>query len=92
MVEPLVSKDVILQNALGLHARAAAAFVKCASGFSCEITVSKKKVEVNGKSIMGLMMLAMPKGTNFTITASGTDAQIALESLAKLVDGKFGES
>ena len=79
-----VSRDVVVQNKLGLHARPASMFVKLATRFECEIFVEKEGEEVNGKSIMGLMMLAAGPGTTLTLHAEGGDADQAIE-----VDGTF---
>jgi phosphocarrier protein len=87
-----VKESVTLVNALGLHARAAASFTKCAAGFKADIKVCKDKVEVNGKSIMGLLLLAMPVGESFDIKASGEDAEIAIDALKGLISNKFGEA
>lgn len=84
-------RTVRITNKLGLHARPAAEFVKLASRFSSEIRVRKGDVEVNGKSIMGVMMLAAECGSSLTIIAAGDDAAAALDELALLVDNKFGE-
>ena len=84
-------KIVTIPNSLGLHTRAAAVFTKCASSFDSDIKIRKNDVEVNGKSIMGLMMLAMPAGENFEIHASGVDAEQAIKTLSKLVADGFGE-
>jgi phosphotransferase system HPr (HPr) family protein len=81
-----------IDNALGLHARPAALFVQTANKYpDCEIKVAKDGNVVNGKSIMGLMMLAAAQGTEITIEASGKDADMALQELAQLVKNKFGE-
>jgi phosphocarrier protein HPr len=84
-------KEVQVQNKLGLHARPCSKFVKLASSFKSEIWVSKDDESVNGKSIMGLMMLAAGQGSKLFITAEGTDATEALVALEKLVAGKFDE-
>lgn len=78
-------------NELGLHARAAATFVKIANQFRSEIVVAKDSLKVNGKSIMGVLMLAATKGSMITIEAIGSDADNAVKILAKLIDDKFGE-
>lgn len=78
-------------NTLGLHARAAAAFVKIANRFQSEITVAKDESSVNGKSIMGVLMLAASKDSRISITAKGDDAKEAIEALRKLIEEKFGE-
>ncbi len=80
-----------IQNALGLHARAAAAFVKVANRFQSDITVSKDGVAVNGKSIMGVLMLAAAQGSKIDVEVQGEDAPQALDALGKLIDDKFGE-
>ena len=80
-----------IQNTLGLHARAAAAFVKVSNRFQCEIMVRKDTTEVNGKSIMGVLMLAAAKGSKIDVNANGEDAEAALEALGRLIDDKFGE-
>lgn len=85
------SSQVKIMNELGLHARAAATFVKLASRFKSEILVSKDKTEVNGKSIMGLLMLAAPRGSKIKIKTIGADAALALEKLEQLVARGFNE-
>lgn len=84
-------KDVTVANAYGLHARPAAEFVKLAGKFESEILVSKDGLEVNGKSIMGVMMLAAEKGSTIQIRARGADARKAVEALVNLVADGFGE-
>lgn len=86
-----LTQTFLIKNMLGLHARAAAAFVKVANRFQSEITVKKEDAIVNGKSIMGVLMLAASKGTNIDVTAAGGDAPEALEALGQLIDDKFGE-
>ncbi len=83
--------DVEIINRLGLHARAAAKFVTLASGFESEVRLLRDDREVNGKSIMGVMMLAAGKGTKLAIIADGADADQAIAELAKLVKSRFGE-
>jgi phosphocarrier protein HPr len=78
-------------NQKGLHARAAARFVKTACQFDCEIWVRKNGTAVSGRSIMGLMMLAAASGTAVEITANGRDAATAVETLARLIECKFDE-
>lgn len=73
----------------GLHARPASQFVKIASRFPCEITVIKDGIEVNGKSIMGLMMLALSAGSEFSIRASGENEETALNLLMELIEKDF---
>jgi phosphocarrier protein len=84
-------RTLVIKNQRGLHARAAARFVKCAEGFAAEITVTKREITVSGLSIMGLMMLAAGPGTAIEVKATGAEAQAALAALAALVEGKFGE-
>ena len=83
---------VEIQNELGMHARAAASFVKVAERFKSRIDVSKNDLTANGKSIMGIMMLAAPKGSQITITAEGEDSKEALEALKQIIEDKFGEN
>lgn len=85
------SKNFLIKNELGLHARAAAQFVKIASRFASEIKVFKDSREVNGKSIMGILMLAAAKGSHIRILAEGDDATDALAALEELIENKFGE-
>lgn len=85
------SQTVTIVNRLGLHARAAAKFVKTAGQFSSQIVVSRKGQEVSGVSIMGLMMLAAAPGTQIEIRTLGDDAEAALKSLIDLVERKFDE-
>ena len=81
-----------IQNTLGLHARAAASFVKVSNRFQCEIMVRKDSTEVNGKSIMGVMMLAAAKGVVIDVCVDGADADEALTEITQLVQNRFGES
>ena len=85
------SIQVTIVNKLGLHARPAMTFVDLASTFQSEVTVSRGDQEVDGKSIMHMMMLAATKGTELTVTAIGPDAEKACAALKKLVDGGFDE-
>jgi len=80
-----------IRNRLGLHARAAALLVKAANKFSAEVTIEKDGVEVNGKSIMGILMLAASKGSKITLKARGEDAPEAVQVLGRLIEHKFGE-
>ena len=84
-------RSVIIVNKLGLHARAAAKLVTMASGYASDIDIAKEDQNVNGKSIMGVMMLAASKGTNLLIRTNGDDEQEAADELEKLVADKFGE-
>ena len=87
-----VEKTLVIPNAKGLHARAAAAFVKKADGFDAEVTVSKDGESVSGHSIMGLMMLGAACGSEILVSCTGTQAAEALSALEKLVDDKFNEN
>ena len=81
----MIEKVVKIENKLGLHARPASLFVKTAGQFECDIKITKDDVEVNGKSIMGVMMLAAEKGSEITIKADGVDEKEAIDSLVKLI-------
>ena len=85
------SRDLIIQNKLGLHARPSARFVKVSNQYKADIWVEKDGELVNGKSIMGLMMLAAGQGTKLRVTAEGPDAQKAVEDLEHLVKTRFDE-
>ena len=82
--------QLLIRNQLGLHARACALFVKASSKFKSEITVSRDDLVVNGKSIMGVMMLAAEEGATIVVKAEGPDEGDAVAALQELVDGKFG--
>jgi phosphocarrier protein HPr len=86
-----IQKEVTILNKLGLHARPAAMFVRVANKHRAEIWVEKDGEQVNGKSIMGLMMLAAGQGSRLLITAEGADAQGALQELQDLVERRFDE-
>lgn len=86
-----VSKSLVIKNRKGLHARAAAAFVKVAEKYDANIEVEKSGQKVSGCSIMGLMLLAAAMGTTITIYAEGNDEESAINELSKLIDDKFGE-
>jgi len=86
-----VTKDFLVANKLGIHARPAAMFVKTANRFNCDIFVEKDGEKVNGKSIMGLMMLAAGPGSKLTVHAEGHDASQALAELETLIKRKFDE-
>ena len=86
-----IAKEVEILNKLGLHARPCAKFVKLANTFRCDVWVLKDDDTVNGKSIMGLMMLAAGIGSRLMITCEGTDADKALEAIEKLILSKFDE-
>lgn len=87
-----IVRTVRICNPRGLHARAAAKFVKCASTFSAEVTVSRDGNSVPGLSIMGLMMLAAANGSEIEIQATGSDAQAASDALCRLVEAGFDET
>lgn len=87
----MVTRNLTVLNKLGIHARPAAMFVKTANRFQCDIFVEKDGEKVNGKSIMGLMMLAAGPGSKLTVHAEGQDASQALAELETLVERKFGE-
>jgi phosphocarrier protein HPr len=80
-----------IRNRLGLHARAAALLVKTANRFAAEITIEKDSLEVNGKSIIGILMLAASKGSKITLKVEGKDSLQALQTLGRLIEIKFGE-
>src|SRR5580704_11499257 len=86
-----MTKDFTVANKLGIHARPAAMFVKTANRFSCDIFVEKDGEKVNGKSIMGLMMLAAGPGSRLTVHAEGNDASQALAEIETLIKRKFDE-
>ena len=88
----MIERVVTIQNRNGLHARPAAEIVKTAAKFRCEITLIREDLEVNGKSIMGVMMLAAEFGSQLVIRCDGADEQPALDALAALIESKFGES
>ena len=87
----MVTRTVTVSNALGLHARAAARFVHAATAFSSQISVTRDGRTVDGKSIMGILLLAAPRGTTLTIAADGPDEEAALAALTALVEGGLGE-
>ncbi len=87
----LVERPFEIRNRLGLHARAAAKLVHLSNTFAAEIRLVKDQVEVNGKSIMGVLMLAAPRESRITVRAEGPDAAAAVEAIGALIDGKFGE-
>jgi phosphocarrier protein HPr len=91
MKAPAIMREIVIRNRLGLHARASAQFVKTAGRFKAEITVEAGRQKVNGKSIMGLLMLAAAQGTTLRLRAAGEDGLAALQALADLVEARFGE-
>jgi phosphocarrier protein HPr len=84
-------QDLLIENKLGLHARAAAQIVKTASAYQSKITLSKDGLDVDGKSIMGIMMLAAAKGSSVKVAVQGDDEEQAVLGLAALFKDKFGE-
>lgn len=87
----VVEREFEILNRLGLHARAAAQLVHLANRFASEIRIGKDGVEVNGKSIMGVLMLAAPRESRIVVRAVGTDAEEAVAAIGELIAGKFGE-
>ena len=86
-----IEKEIAIVNRLGLHARPAAMFVRIASRHRSEVWVSKEGEEVNGKSIMGLMMLAAGQGSRLILSAEGADAEKAMQELELLIEKRFDE-
>jgi phosphocarrier protein HPr len=84
-------KTFKLKNKLGMHARPAASFVKIAQQFKADIYIERDGQTINGKSILGILALACPKGGAITIKAEGVDAQAAMTALENLIENKFGE-
>lgn len=87
----MTTRSVVVVNQLGLHARAAARFVHLASRFESRVRIGRDGRDMDGKSILGILLLAAAKGTTVTITAEGQDERDALEALATLVESGFGE-
>lgn len=87
-----LSKKLKIINKLGLHARASAKFVNVANRYSCDLHVIRGSKKVNGKSIMGIMMLAASQGTEIEIKASGEEAEQALSAIEDLIQDRFGET
>ncbi|MBI3012652.1 MAG: HPr family phosphocarrier protein [Elusimicrobia bacterium] len=88
----MIEQELKIENELGLHARPAALFVQTTNKFKSKIRVRKEEMEVDGKSIMGLLMLAAAMGTALKITIDGEDESLMLENLKHLFSSKFGES
>jgi phosphocarrier protein HPr len=86
-----VSKELLIINKRGLHARASAKFVQMVERFTCEVWVTRGSETVGGRSIMGLMMLAAGPGTTVTVSALGPDAEQAITAITELVESKFNE-
>jgi phosphocarrier protein len=87
----VTSQEVIIRNRLGLHARAAAKFVHTATRYSSQIKISRDGRTMDGKSIMGILLLAAGAGTTVVISADGSDESDAIDALCRLVNGGFGE-
>jgi phosphocarrier protein HPr len=87
----MVTCTVTVRNTLGMHARAAAKFVHAASAFAARVTVARGERVVDGKSILGVLLLAAARGTDIVITADGADERDVLEALSALVESGFGE-
>lgn len=88
----MITCDVSIRNRLGLHARAAAKFVHLATKFRSHIRVARDNRVIDGKSIMGILLLAAPRGASITISADGPDEHHAIAELCKLVENGFGEA
>ena len=88
----MLERDFEIVNTLGLHARAAAMFVEVSKKFSSDVFIWKDGIDVNGKSIMGLLMLAAAKGTNIKIRTDGDDSAAAMEAIGELVRNGFWET
>ncbi|GAC1517121.1 MAG: HPr family phosphocarrier protein [Gemmatimonadaceae bacterium] len=87
----MIERTITIVNKHGLHARPAAEIVKLAGKYASEITLARDELEVNGKSIMGVMMLAAECGSTLLLRATGADAPAAVDAIATLVSNKFGE-
>lgn len=87
----MLQNEFLIVNKLGLHARASALFVKTASRFTSEVKLAREGIEVNGKSIMGIMMLAASKGSTVRLTVNGVDEPDAMTALSELITNGFGE-
>jgi phosphocarrier protein len=87
----MLSKELVVQNKMGIHARPAAMIVRITNKFKADVFVEKEEEQVNGKSIMGLMMLAAGKGSVLRITAEGEDATTVLTEIEELIRTRFGE-
>jgi len=87
----MVETTIVIQNRLGLHARACSVFVREAAKYASHITLARDGLEVNGKSILGVMMLAAERGAELSLKADGSDEQQAIAALVKVVNDKFGE-
>lgn len=90
-VSGTISRELLIVNRKGLHARATAKFVQCLDGFDAVVTVSRCGETVGGQSIMGILTLGAGRGTTIVVTADGPDAKAAVQALAELVASRFGE-
>lgn len=88
----MICKELEILNKLGLHARAAAKLVQCAGRFASRVEIERRGQSVNGKSIMGVMMLAASQGTRITVEAAGEDEDAAMAAIEALIGDRFGES
>ncbi len=88
----VIEKKVVIKSKMGLHARPAAIFVQIANKFDCDISVRRGNQEINGKSIMGILMLAAGKGSRILIRAEGLDSEAAVDELEKLLTGELDET
>ena len=91
MSEPAATRTVLVTNRMGMHARPAAMIVRITNKFKSEVHVEKDDEQVNGKSIMGLMMLAAGRGEKIKVTTEGTDAEAAMADIEGLINGGFGD-
>ena len=87
----MIERDIEIKNKLGLHARAAAKLVHCAARFKCDIKIRKGDEEVDGKSILGILLLAAGRGSIIKVRADGEDEREALDAIEKLIEAKFDE-
>lgn len=87
----MLQRTFTIRNRLGLHARAAAQLVQTANKFQSDVTLVKEDVEVNGKSIMGILLLAAPQGTDISVSVAGADEEQAMRIIAELIEDGFGE-
>lgn len=88
----MISKEIEILNKLGLHARAAAKLVQCAGRFDSQVEIERRGQSVNGKSIMGVMMLAASQGTRIRVETAGEDEEAAMAAIEALIGDRFGES
>ena len=87
----MIRENITISNKLGLHARASAKLTKTASGFNCDVWMTRNERRINAKSIMGVMMLAAGLGSTVLLETDGADEQAAMDALLALVNDKFGE-